>query len=384
LFTHSSYIGFTATPFANVFIDPDTEDEMFGSDLFPRDFIYGLEPPTNYLGPQAVFGDDPRRNLLRAIDDADDIFPEKHKSDLLVQALPSSLQEALRAFLLTTTVRDLRAEGPTHRSMLVNVSRFTSVQDQLATIIHTWLAQVQQDIRNYSQLPPVEALKNSNLAALHRTWQAECSDLGIPWETIQPQLAAGALPVVIQAVNQRTGAASLDYAKHRENGLRVIAVGGNSLSRGLTLEGLSTSYFYRNSQMYDTLLQMGRWVGYRDGYEDLCRVWLTDDASHWYAHISVSSDELRAEFKKMRAQGRTPKDFGLKVRAHPDSLIVTAQNKMRNARTVERVISISGQSLETPRLKTNENIIRANKQVIERFLASLRDGGLTQIESGLG
>ena len=383
LFTHSSYIGFTATPFANVFIDPETEDLMLGSDLFPRDFIYSLEPPTNYVGPLAIFGDEPRLDLLRPIDDVDDIFPDKHKSDHAVPSLPPSLKEALQTYLLATTIRDLRGEGATHRSMLVNVSRFTSVQDQVASLIHTWLSQAQQDIRNYSQLPPKEALKNSTLAALHGTWKAEFSGIGIEWQRLQEGLITGVLPVVVQAVNQRTGAASLDYAKHRESGLRVIAVGGNSLSRGLTLEGLSTSYFFRNSQMYDTLLQMGRWFGYRDGYDDLCRVWLTDDAADWYSHISMASDELRAEVKKMRILGQTPKDFGLKVRAHPDSLIVTAQNKMRNAKTVERVISISGKLLETPRLKTNEHIIRANKQVVELFLRSLHEEGLVQMESGL-
>ncbi len=382
LFTHSSYIGFTATPFANVFIDPETEDAMVGSDLFPKDFIYSLEPPTNYVGPQAIFGDDPRLDPLRPIEDADGVFPARHKSNFIVPILPQSLTEAVQSYLLATTIRDLRGEGTTHRSMLVNVSRFTSVQDQVASLIHTWLSQAQQDIRNYSQLSSEEALRNSTLSALHHTWSAEFSGLGIPWERIQANLVTATLPVVVQAVNQRTGAASLDYSKHRESGLRVIAVGGNSLSRGLTLEGLSTSYFFRNSQMYDTLLQMGRWFGYRDRYEDLCRVWLTNDAIDWYSHITMASDELRAEVKKMRIQGRTPKEFGLKVRAHPDSLIVTAQNKMRNAKTVDRIISISGQLLETPRLKTNENIVRANKQVVDVFLRSLRDTGFPQTESG--
>ena len=154
-----------------------------------------------------------------------------------------------------------------------------------------------------------------------------------------------------------------------------MAVGGNSLSRGLTLEGLSTSYFYRNSQMYDTLLQMGRWFGYRDGYADLCRIWLTDDAIHWYSHITLATDELRADVKKMRHEGRTPKDFGLMVRAHPDSLIVTAQNKMRRAQTIERIISLSKQSLETTRLKSSEAINRANRTSVENFLQTLRDAG---------
>lgn len=384
LFTHSSYVGFTATPFANVFIDPDNVDDMLGSDLFPRDFIYSLEAPTNYMGPQAVFGEEPKVNMLRAIEDADAIFPPKHKNTLIINDLPRTLLEAARAFLLSNTIRDLREEGPTHRSMLVNVSAWTNVQEQVRTLLHAWLSQVQQDIRNYSQLPPTEALKNETIAALHATWQAEYDGLGIPWGSVQTALIAGALPVVIQAVNQRTGAASLDYAKHKENGLRVIAIGGNSLSRGLTLEGLSTSYFFRNSQMYDTLLQMGRWFGYRDGYADLCRLWLTDDAVHWYAYISMATEELRTEFKRMRAQDRTPQDFGLKVRAHPDALMVTARNKMRNSQTVERVISMRGQSPETARLRSNENIIRANRVTVERFITTLRDEGCEQTTSKLG
>ena len=383
LFTHSSYVGFTATPFANVFIDPDNVTDMLGSDLFPRDFIYSLEAPTNYVGPQAVFGQEPSVDMLRSIEDADLIFPPRHKNTLVVEKLPATLLEAARSFLLGTIVRDLREEGPTHRSMLVNVSAFTNVQEQVRAHLHAWLAQVQQDIRNYSQLPPAEALKNETIAALHGTWNTEFSQLGIPWATVQTALVAGALPVVIQAVNQRTGAASLDYAKHRENGLRVIAIGGNSLSRGLTLEGLSTSYFFRNSQMYDTLLQMGRWFGYRDGYADLCRLWLTDDAVHWYSYISMATDELRSEFRRMRALDRTPEDFGLKVRAHPDALMVTARNKMRNSQMVERVISMSGQGPETARLKSNENIVRANAITVERFITSLRDEGHEQKESRL-
>jgi len=80
-------------------------------------------------------------------------------------------------------------------------------------------------------------------------------------------------------------------------------------------------------------------------YRDPKTTRLTDDAAHWYAHITMSTDELRREFRRMRQQNATPADFGLKVRAHPDSLIVTAQNKMRQSRLVERVISISGESL---------------------------------------
>src|SRR5450755_2807986 len=83
--------------------------------------------------------------------------------------------------------------------------------------------------------------------------------------------------------------------------INVIAVGGFSLSRGLTLEGLMVSYFLRNSMMYDTLMQMGRWFGYRPGYEDLCRVWMPEEAEGWYAHIADSIEELREELRVMEA-----------------------------------------------------------------------------------
>jgi hypothetical protein len=383
-FTHSSYVGFTATPFANVFIDPDTNDEMLKNDLFPRDFIYALEPPSNYFGPQAIFGDEPRRDIIRSIEDADTLFPPRHKSILQVNALPESLLHAARVFLLSTTLRDLRGEGPTHRSMLVNVSHYTNVQEQVVGLLHTWLSQVQQDVRNYSQLDSREALRNNSLSDLKNAWELEFSDSEFNWEQVQIALVEGILPVSLKAVNQRTGAASLDFSQHKETGLRVIVVGGNSLSRGLTLEGLSTSYFFRSTKMYDTLLQMGRWFGYRDGYEDLCRIWLTDEAAHWYAHITSATDELRQELRRMREERRQPIDFGLKVRAHPGSLIVTAQNKMRRSTLIERVVSVSGKSLETTHLKTNENVTRANRIAVEEFIRQIGLSGIPRSTSGLG
>lgn len=384
LFTRSSYIGFTATPFANIFINPETESEMLGDDLFPSDFIYSLEPPTNYMGAVSIFGDEPRQNVLQAITDADEILPPRHKSSWVVDALPGTLCDAIRAFLITNALRDLRGQVDTHRSMLVNVSRFTAVQDQIAALISAELSRIQLDIRNYSQLEPKLALRNPTINALYETATNLFAVSEEDWLRLQPALLEAALPVSVKAVNQRTGAASLDYAANREHGLRVIAVGGNSLSRGLTLEGLSTSYFFRNSQMYDTLLQMGRWFGYRDGYDDLCRLWLTDDAIQWYSHITMATEELRAEIQRMRRKKATPREFGLKVRAHPDSLIVTAQNKMRLAHTIERVISISREGLESTRLKTSQSVISANKRAVTLGLRNIEASGVIREMSEWG
>lgn len=377
LFTRTSYVGFTATPFANIFIDPDSDDEMRGNDLFPRDFIYALEAPSNYVGARAIFGDEPILDCLREIEDGELYFPARHRSTLKVEDLPLSLLEALRSFILANAIRDLRGEGATHRSMLVNISRFTNVQDQVAELLDQKIREIQQDIRNYSRLSVDEAMRNSNIALLRQTWEREYHDMSPEWMTVQEALVGAALPIVVKCVNQRTGAASLDFAANRNTGLRVVAVGGNSLSRGLTLEGLCVSYFFRNTQMYDTLLQMGRWFGYRDGYVELCRLWLGDEAIHWYSHITNATDELRSEIRRMKALNRRPIDFGLKVRAHPDALLVTARNKMRTANEIERVISVSGEGIETPQLRSDRDTILANALAAEDFLKSITAIGIS-------
>ena len=127
--------------------------------------------------------------------------------------------------------------------------------------------------------------------------------------------------------------------------------------------------------MYDTLLQMGRWFGYRDGYRGLCRLWLTDEAAHWYTHITEATEELRLEFKRMKSLDLTPKEFGLKVRAHPDSLIVTARNKMRTAETITRGISLSGAGLETSVLRSKDSSFHANRSAMSRFIQALGMNG---------
>lgn len=378
LFHKASYIGFTATPFANIFIDPDSETEMLGDDLFPRDYIYALEPPTNYVGPSALFGDEPRLATVATIDDAEPFFPQGHKSTLRVNDLPHSLYRAIDDFVMANAIRDLRGEGATHRSMLVNVSHLTDVQMQVAGLIEQHVRNMQGDVRNYSKLPEPEALRNPTIGRLRDVWASHFSEAWPDWSEVQAALKDALLPVAVRAVNQRTGAGAVDYAVHRETGLRVIAVGGNSLSRGLTLEGLSTSYFFRNSQMYDTLLQMGRWFGYRDGYDDVCRLWLSGPAQHWYRHITRATLELRSEIWRMRRLGLTPKDFGLKVRAHPDSLIVTARNKMRAAKTIERVVSFSRQGLETPRVLSDEVSLSANGLVVRDFFGTIERDGVQQ------
>lgn len=380
-FFQASYVGITATPFANIFINPETEDEMIGDDLFPRDFIYSLSPPSNYIGADKIFGSEASfESVLEPLyfGEMNLFFPFTHKKDLVVDALPPSLFEAMAYFLLANAVRDARGDIAEHRSMMVHISRFTDVQNQITDFINEWLVQMRSDLKNYSQLPLEKAENIHSIIYMKKVWEKHqlSRASNIEWKTVlKKYLYSAVAPVDVRAVNQKTGATSLDYFNHKEDGLRVIAVGGNSLSRGLTLEGLCVSYFYRKSQMYDTLLQMGRWFGYRPNYEDLFKIWIAKEAVDWYGYITEAANELKIEIGIMKAANQTPMDFGLKVRQDPNSLIATARNKMRAAKPVVRPITVSGKLLETPRLKADREILNANERAFKDFIDNLSTAG---------
>lgn len=383
LFTRTSYVGVTATPYANIFIDPESDHEMLRDDLFPKDFIYSLSPPSNYIGSNSIFGENAVLGLLCEIKDAEDILPMKHKKDAVLETLPNSLYEALGYFLLTNAVQDLRGQATQHRSMLINISRFNNMQGKIRDFVQAWLDRVKSDVQNYHGYDEKQACRIPNIRHLRDLWNKYDLDIitRTSWEAIQKQYLHDAIATIkIVVVNQRTGAKSLDYTASKESGLRVITIGGNSLSRGLTLEGLSVSYFYRNSQAYDTLLQMGRWFGYRSGYDDLCRIWMSKEAKECYVHITIATAELRNEIEEMSFNGLTPKDYGLMVRSHPENvetmvrkLLVTARNKMKSAAEYVHTVSVSGKLIETPRFPNNEIILNKNYDLLINFIERLNN-----------
>ncbi len=374
LFERSNYVGYTATPFANIFIDPDSEDQMAGHDLFPRDFIVSLDPPTNYFGAARVFRD-PDSKVLRDVDDHEDLLPTSHKIDHVVTGLPQSLEEAIRVFILARAVRLARGHNHAHNSMLVNVSRFLAVQQQVRNEIQALVDRISSSVRINGARQAEEALEDPDIAELHHSFRKHFDGVcGTSWSRVQALLHASVSAVNVVEINSRS-AGSLDYSEHAASGFNVIAVGGLSLSRGLTLEGLTVSYFLRRSMMYDTLFQMGRWFGYRDGYEDLCRVWMPDEAQGWYDHIAESIDELRDELARMQSANATPRDFGLKVRSHPDTLVVTARNKMGSGQRHTVLIGLATQFVETWILHRDKKTLDANLRAAVRLADTMRTEG---------
>jgi hypothetical protein len=376
LFHRSSYVGYTATPFANIFIDPDQEDDMWGEDLFPRDFIIGLDAPSNYFGGKRVFiegipDDDTEPKFIRYIDDNEDILPLKHKIDHELNELPPSLNDALRAFLIARAIRNLRGQADKHASMLVNASRFTRVQGLLRIRLHDVLDSIQNSLR-VNGANGDAADRDPEIAALKRVWNDEFSFSGFDWSAVRAALHSAVASAKVVEVNSARN--DLDYSSSGKQGVTVIAVGGFSLSRGLTLEGLTTTWFLRNTMMYDTLMQMGRWFGYRMGYDDLCRIWMPREAVSWYAHIADATEELHQELRLMESAKATPKQFGLAVKSHPSALMVTARNKLGSGKMTVAV-GLSSNFVETARLTSNGEDLQKNRNAAGAFITRLQEEG---------
>jgi len=376
LFTRTSYIGFTATPFANVFISYDTDDEMLGNDLFPRDFIYALNAPSNYCGSREYFLNE-NSNVYYINDANQDVFPIDHKKEWQGTKLYESVYHALNSFFLANAIRDIRdVNKKTHRSMLINMSRFTMVQWVIKEIVEEYFKNMKNAIKQTHKLNSKYAISNPYIYSLYESFRKEysqCKAIGkkITWEDIILTLYDSVKDIRVVVVNSSKNSEKLNYDDYKNSGLRVIAIGGLALSRGLTLEGLSCSYFYRNTSTFDVLMQMGRWFGYRSGYEDLCRIFITKESTMKYFEIYKGIEQLKKDIKTMGAQGKKPSDYGIRVRNASEEMKVTAANKMRNTKIKIVRKSFFGTIFETPYLHRDLTIIKKNVEHTIDFLKIL-------------
>lgn len=402
LFDQSSYLGYTATPFANVLIHDagqagvDHEDDLLiGEDLFPRSFIVSLPTPSNHVGPTMVFGsaqdgEDAPEGLpvIREVNDtelgeekSDFWMPASHRKNHVPvyrgeEAIPPSLREAVLSFILVIAARRLRGDTGEHNSMLVHVTRFNDVQNRVYEQIERERQNIVNRLRNKTGdkglLDELRDLWEEGDESFRETTRAirKRSDPIFQnpvhsWQDIEGELLAAASSIEVRTINGTAGEV-LDYDENH-HGLNVIAIGGDKLARGLTLEGLSVSYFLRCSKMYDTLMQMGRWFGYRPGYLDLCRLYTTEELSGWFAHIADATEELRGEFDLMANSGGNPKDFGLKVRSHP-TMMVTSAVKMRHGNRLQ--VSFQGSLVQTIDFSRTKEVVEGNwnaaRTLIER------------------
>jgi hypothetical protein len=421
LFKRKTYLGYTATPFANILADRNDAPEnnwivkykvrgqaeekalQRVDNLFPDDFIVLLNPPSNYVGAKQIFETTkPIDNkaelkipLVELVDDNIAHFPDKVYSpgngelvgilkiksqndwnekigqfnsfldfadygeyrrqtrssrtgDGFPKRLPDSIKESILCFILTIAIRESRKPAMVnstmfnpHNSMLIHISRYTLWQNSLKDLIDVHIREVQSSLQLDDPSNP-----SSIFATFERIWFKYYSTIiehvsdylpkgyddeflkPISFETIKNNFLTDAIKgIEVKAVNSSTGD-KLVYPRNTPK--KYIAIGGNRLSRGFTLEGLSINYFIRSTDYSDALLQMGRWFGYRPGYLDCCKLFITRDSMEKYDLVTRTIEELESEFRIMEEKNRTPANFILRVKKHPGALKITRPAILRD------------------------------------------------------
>ena len=366
LFNRSTYVAYTATPFANIFIDPNSTDEMYGDDLFPKDFMIRIPVPETYLGQNFYFlnRDSNSINPVEFIHDNEKYMLKlSHKADSRIEQLAPSLKEAIRAFIISNSLRDSRNQHKEHKTMMINISHYSIAQNSLSSLVDDYLRELTNSIENIIG-DTSNRLKNSTIQEFEKTFNSNF-DVDENFEDVLKHIRKSASKIKVLAINTKSPQV-LDYDVYPD-GLSAIVIGGLKLSRGLTLSGLSVSYFARSSKAYDVLMQMCRWFGYRDKYDDLCKVYMPDQSFEWYSFISEAIDELYQDLDTMSLQEKTPMDFGLKVRSHPSNLIVTAVLKAGNVENSVVKIDMWGKLERRFTFKVNNEINDQNLKMTEEF-----------------
>lgn len=404
IFNQNTFVGYTATPYANLFISQEYNEEnatvvknktyKIGEDLFPRDFIINIKAPRNYIGAAKIFGYenlDPELtkeplDIFREINDFDPPFfstINRENKDILPEYLPPSLERAIKSFILTCAIRRVRGQGNKHNSMLVHVALLVRWIDRVAYLVSEQTKEYKNAIQSEDEIV-INELKDIYETDFLPTTQNVSENLDYidirikqhTWEEVKNELKNAVLKIDVRSVHGTRSTTNLEYHNieeidynRYENGLSVIAVGGSRLSRGITLEGLSISYYIRTTRMYDSLMQMGRWFGYRPGYVDLCRLYTTNQIFEWFNHITMATEEMRNDFDEMTATHQRPKDFRLKVRNHHGLLTITSLNKLHFSKDIE--ISFSGENPQTYCLLKTKPAIENNFNVLKSLISSI-------------
>lgn len=211
--------------------------------------------------------------------------------------LAPSMIDAINLFLISNVIRDFRGQTASHRSMLFNVSRFTDMHQRIKVVVNEYLEKVKRDIRLYGKLDLNEALTHDSIISLKSSYEKYYNDLedNYSFDEILHNMNDSIYRIHTGIVNKDSK--EVDYLLNEDEGERVIVIGGFALSRGLTLEGLTISYYWRNSVMYDSLLQMGRWFGYRNGYKDLCKIFMERDVISDFKFIAMATQELKEDLE---------------------------------------------------------------------------------------
>lgn len=389
-FTIASYVGFTATPFANIFINP--YDDKSNRDLFPSDFIVQLNEPSSYFGASKVFNNigsmyEPKYKHIEILNPREKNFLllTHKKDDDIFNTIPDSLKKAINDFILVNVIRTLRGKEFKHRTMMINISRFNSIQYKIYDKINEYIDLMKNTISQTYKSDFNDFIRDPYMNELYEAYNDDFfSEIRkeFTWDQIQEGLNKEIQQFIVTVVNNNNKKNRFNYDDYEEEGARVIAIGGFILSRGLTLEGLMISYFNRKANAYDTILQMCRWFGYRSGYEDLCRIYMTQENIDNFEDVIDAVSNLKEQFEQMNIENKTPEDFGLMVKQSParlnmqmlissgedlqkfEKMDITAKNKMRSTESRTMILNYGGFAVDTSKMYNSKKINDDNKNII--------------------
>jgi hypothetical protein len=375
------YLGFTATPFANLL------NEAGHHTLYPKDFIYFLRPSSRYFGPLQLFGSPEETeeeetivplNVLRILSDDEigNVVPRGGRPrPTYSPTVDDSLSDAIKWFILATAARRI-SDSTAWSTMLIHTSSKTA--DHIA--LHNAVKQFCDSLS--SEWETNKALQRNHWKEL---WEAETSKVTIddlktslpdygnpspedypPWNSLVAEVPKVIRDLQIKIDNSLySGSDRLEYDDEAPADKRIqIAIGGNTLSRGLTLEGLISSYFARSTNAYDSLLQMGRWFGYRQGYELLPRLWTTPGLRDGFRDLVMMEQSLR-DAMQLYLQGESPAEKAPVIRRMP-SMAITRQSVL--GPTVVSEADLSGSAPQTIIFRNDEDWLGENLQLTNNFL----------------
>lgn len=378
-FSRVSYVAYTATPFANVLINHLAIDREVFQDLYPRDFIVALPRPYGYTGAERLFGREalPGEHEGQAGLEIIDLVPE-HEADLLTPrgqdvaiydpVIHPSMRTAFLDFVLATAARIHRAANDIPATMLIHTHHRKPVQNLLGGRLREFVSEIRQ-LWRYDRQSIRPALVERWDVGFRPVITSVDINRDVPFDAIEEQVDRFFRDPVPVLVLNSDSADVLDY--ETDPYLKAVVVGGNRLSRGLTLEGLLVSFYVRRTEYFDTLMQMGRWFGYRETYVDLTRIWTTAELSGWFRDLALAEEELRREIARYERENLTPLDFGPRIRSHP-AMMITAQNKMGSARTVTQ--NYSGYMLQTTAFRLEDRAwLQSNLDATRQLLADIGD-----------
>lgn len=349
LLPRKTYIGYTATPYANVLIHPG-----YPEDLYPRDFIISLPTPKGYFGSERLFGRDlidaesedgmiEGLNVIRNVDDEelDQLIPDRSTREEFNLEVTESLREAILYYWAATAAREFRNDHG-HSCMLIHTTPYVAPQLNARKVVEKFCTDIQNELDGKN--------RQNRLDDFERIWQREMDAVDSLALGRHPVDFNNLLPFLDQVVRRTSVAVENSESDERLDlsgeGKRIIVIGGNVLARGLTIDGLLVSFFVRRSGQYDSLMQMGRWFGYRGGYEDLPRVWMGEQLQSFFRDISTTDAEIRQQIKLYGETDATPLSLALRIRTHPE-LKVTSAARMASAVTAN--VSFGGNVIQTRR-----------------------------------